>query len=69
MSVYSQALEEIAISGAITLPAGRCTSTYRIYARKINELLAQEGADWRVTAHPKQRIIEKIKEGDNHETY
>lgn len=63
MSVYSEALEEISLSGAIALPVGYSVSTYRTYVRKINEILANSKAEWRVTTHPKQRIIEKAEKG------
>lgn len=60
MNDYGMAIEELALSGAISL--GKCSvSTLYRWRNEINERLERERADWRVVAEKDGRVI-KIKE-------
>lgn len=56
MDVYTAVIQELCFDDAVSL--GRCSeaTVYR-YARRINEQLARERADWRVKAVAKDRVL------------
>ena len=57
--MYRTAIEELALSGAVSL--GRCSdSTIRRYKKVINEMLEHEKADWRVTADVKDKSLAAV---------
>ena len=58
-SPYRLAIEECGMDGEIGL--GRCSaSTVYAWARKMNEILESDKADWRVKALAKERAIKAV---------
>lgn len=67
MDKYQFAIEEIGLSGAVSL--GKCSeSTLRRWGRKFNQRLAWEKCEWRVKTFRDGNIITRVnpKTGENY---
>lgn len=60
MSVYTVAIEELSLSGQISLPVNMKSSSYYRYAREINKILEHENASWRCKASLKDMTLSVI---------
>lgn len=54
--VYTTAIEELSLSGAVALP-GLAPSSVSHYVWVINQRLKRIKANWRVASKPKDRVI------------